>query len=66
MASFENDDQLMSVAQSCRYFSSGGMANGANAAMHESISCRICKNSNGRKCVISAYDNVLTSMEREF
>lgn len=65
MAYYESDDQMTAVAQSCRYFNSGGMINSRFYNAVEGISCRACKNWNGAKCVKNVFDNVLTSLDQE-
>lgn len=65
MTNYASEDQLTAVAQSCSHFNSGGMINSRLNAAAEGISCRICRNWNGQRCVINVFDNVLTSMDQE-
>lgn len=65
MSNYASDDQLTAVAQSCDHFNSGGLINSKFNAAAESISCNMCRNWNGTKCIINVFDNVLTSMDQE-
>lgn len=55
------DDNLSSVAQSCRHLSPKAAAGRAGNAA-EGISCNICSNWDGRHCTRTAYDNVMTKL----
>ncbi|MCG8502794.1 MAG: hypothetical protein MJB12_20605 [Firmicutes bacterium] len=62
---YAGEAQLMAVAQSCQYFDSGGTINSTVSAAAENISCNICRNWDGKKCVINVFDNVLTNLDQE-
>ena len=59
-----SEQQLMAVAQSCRHFNSGGTINSVVSTTAENVSCHICKNWDGRKCVIDVFDTVLNSLDQ--
>ncbi|MBZ4644991.1 MAG: hypothetical protein PWR27_791 [Petroclostridium sp.] len=61
---YASENQLIAVAQSCDHFNSGGTANSKFSTGAENISCRVCKNWDGKKCVINVFDNVLTSLDQ--
>jgi hypothetical protein len=64
MTNYASEDQMLAVAQSCRHFNSGGMINSRLNTAAEGISCRLCKNWDGKHCMIDVFDNVLTSMDQ--
>ena len=59
-----SEQQLMAVAQSCRHFDSEGIVNSMTSTTAENVSCHMCKNWDGRKCVIAVFDTVLTSLDQ--
>ena len=63
MMDYENDDRINDVAYSCRQFRSKGLGSGSPGVASEGISCSVCKNWNGQKCVTSAYDSVIRSLD---
>lgn len=65
MKNYANEDQLVAVAQSCDHFNSGGLVNNKLSTTAERVSCRMCKNWDGEKCVIDVFDPVLTSLDQE-
>ncbi len=64
MINFASDEQLRAVAQSCIHFNSGGKIQSISSTQAENISCNICKNWDGERCVIDVFDNVLTSLDQ--
>ncbi|MDK2798609.1 MAG: hypothetical protein PWP27_533 [Clostridiales bacterium] len=57
-------NQLTAVAQACDHFDSSGVINSKVSTEAENISCRMCKNWDGEKCIINVFDNVLTSLDQ--
>ncbi|MGE4282530.1 MAG: hypothetical protein AB7G87_02295 [Clostridia bacterium] len=64
MMNHASEAQLMAVAQLCDHFNSGGAVNSKVSAAAENVSCEMCNNWNGERCVINVFDNVLTSMDQ--
>jgi len=60
---YDSDDQFTAVAQSCRNFNSGGLINNRFGTAAENISCGICRRWDGTKCIVDAFDNVLTRLD---
>jgi len=52
-------DQLRMVAGKCRHFSNKGVD-----VLDREITCGICQNWDGSKCVIGVFDKVLTSLDQ--
>lgn len=61
---YASDDQLIAVAQSCKYFDNSGSSIGKLSTDAEEISCELCRNWDGDECVIDVFDTVLTSMDQ--
>lgn len=64
MTNYASNDQIMAVAQSCKFFNSGGFINSRVNATAENISCELCRNWDGVNCKIGVFDNVLTSLDQ--
>ncbi|WHH58905.1 hypothetical protein [Petroclostridium sp. X23] len=64
MNNHASESQLVAVAQSCHHFNSGGTVNSKFSTAAENVSCRMCKNWNGERCVINVFDSVLTGMDQ--
>ena len=62
---YASDTQLVAVAQSCDHFDSGGAVQSKTSFTAENVSCNMCKNWDGKRCVINVFDNVLTSLDQE-
>ena len=54
-----SSNQMRSVAGSCKHFNNKGIN-----VQPSDISCGICKNWDGVKCSIGAFDKVLTSLDQ--
>lgn len=65
MANYASEDQLTAVAQSCTHFNPTGIINSTMSMSAENVSCRLCKNWDGTKCVINVFDSVLTSLDQQ-
>lgn len=57
---YANEHQLIAVANACDYLDIEGPINIGS----QEISCRICRNWDGKQCVIGVFDNVLTSLDQ--
>ncbi len=64
MINYASDEQLRAVAQSCIHFNSGGGSFSVTSAKAENISCNVCRNWNGERCVINVFDDVLMSLDQ--
>jgi hypothetical protein len=64
MLSFDSEDNVLTVAQSCKYLRSGGNGRNRMSNAGEGVSCRICSNWNGDRCLINASDSILTIMDQ--
>lgn len=59
-----SETQLVAVAQSCDHFNSGGQVNSELTTKAENVSCRMCRNWDGKRCSINVFDAVLTSLDQ--
>lgn len=64
MMNYENEDNVLTAAQSCKYLRTGSNGRGGMSSAGEGVSCRICSNWNGDRCLIGASDSILTRMEQ--
>lgn len=61
---YASDDQLIAVAQLCKFFDNGDLRINKLSFGAEEISCELCKYWNDDRCVINVFDHVLTSMDQ--
>lgn len=61
---YASTDQLIAVAQACKFFDNGGSKLCKYSTKGEEISCELCKHWDGERCVINVFDNVLTSLDQ--
>ncbi|MDF2524776.1 MAG: hypothetical protein K0R31_2417 [Clostridiales bacterium] len=63
MTEYDNYERLPVVAQSCRDFRSDRRSGSMNYNVHEGVTCTVCKNWSGAKCVRKNYDSVITRLD---
>lgn len=63
MTDYASDDRILAVAQSCRNFYSKSKASGRFTGSTDGVTCRICRNWDGRQCFANAFDNVLNRLD---
>ena len=61
MSKYYSENQLEMVANNCNQFAP---VNNLQASMSTSnnISCSVCRNWNGKRCTINAFDNVVANL----
>lgn len=64
MGEYANDDQMVSVAHSCRRYNPRGSGGMRSYAIEEDMSCASCKSWNGSRCVKNTYDSVLSILDQ--
>jgi|GEM_PF-1159516 len=64
MMDYAGDDQLTVVAQSCRHFNADSHKDAKFNTAHEDMSCGLCKNWVGNRCVKGVYDSVLADINQ--
>lgn len=64
MMNYEGDEHIISAAQSCKHMKSGGFRNSRVSTAGENVSCRICSNWNGDRCIINASDSIFRRMDQ--
>ncbi len=62
MANYTSQEQLQAVGKNCSQFRSAGIAATMSTGSQD-VSCSICRNWDGQKCRINAYDNVAANLE---
>jgi hypothetical protein len=62
---YYDDDNILSLAQYCRSFNTRAAAKGGPLMEGESMSCRVCKNWDGNRCYVNAFDSVLNELEQD-
>lgn len=60
---YANQEQLYAVGQACPHFNPEKTITNQSTGANE-ISCLICKNWDGEKCVIDVFDDVLLSLDQ--
>jgi len=63
MIGYDSDEHLPAVAQRCKFLSIGRNPGGRMEAASEGISCNICNNWDGRKCIRNVFDTVLSNLD---
>ena len=63
MGEYANDDQMVSVAHSCRRYNPLRAKGTGAYALEEDLSCSSCKSWNGSRCVKNKYDRVLSIID---
>jgi len=64
MMNYADENQLIAVAQSCNHFNSGGTVHSKMSYAAENVSCRMCTNWDGERCIINVFDTVLASLDQ--
>lgn len=65
MNDYASDENMAVAAQSCRRFKSSNSLKRKFVDPSEGVSCRICDNWNGSKCIANSFDSVLTGLGRD-
>lgn len=61
----DDNDNVLSLAQYCKSFNPGSTAKSGQDMKGESISCNMCKNWDGNRCYVNAFDSVLYRLEQD-
>jgi len=65
MSNYASEEQMILAGQSCKFFKSVRSGGKKFVDYTEGVSCRICDNWNGSKCIVDSFNSVLTGLGQD-
>lgn len=65
MSNYASEEHMIIAGQSCKFFKSVRSRERKFVDYSEGVSCRICDNWDGSKCVVDSFDSVLTGLGQD-